>query len=195
LSQIRDALPALDDPRYTDFIEVNMPPLRATRRAALPMVYLAVCLFAWMPAGAQAKPEARNSTKSLSDFTGMYSFLNDGEYVQLTVVSEGLVTGFVSRYADASHEGGFLEQVFESGQLVDHRLTFTTRTAQGMWFEFHGTIERGEGKSRNDEGYYVLKGNLVENTIDDAKKKTSRSREVALQSFPQDLATPPAEKN
>jgi len=39
----------------------------------------------------------------------MYGFLNDGEFVQLTVEDQGHVIGFISRYADSSHEGGFLE--------------------------------------------------------------------------------------
>jgi hypothetical protein len=64
----------------------------------------------------------------------------------------------------------------------------------GVSFEFRGTIERGEGKNRSDEAYYVLRGTLVENTSDEAKKTSSHSREVALKSFPQDMAPPQAEK-
>jgi hypothetical protein len=64
----------------------------------------------------------------------------------------------------------------------------------GVSFEFRGTVERGEGKNRGDDTYYVLKGTLVENTTDEAKKTSSRSREVVLRSFPQDLASPQAEK-
>jgi hypothetical protein len=63
-----------------------------------------------------------------------------------------------------------------------------------VWFEFRGTVERGEGKTRGDEAYYVLKGTLVENSTDAAKKNSSRSSEVALRSFPQDLAPPQTEK-
>jgi len=40
----------------------------------------------------------------------------------------------------------------------------------------------------------VLKGTLVENTTNEAKKTPSQSREVALKSFPQDVAPPQAEK-
>jgi hypothetical protein len=62
----------------------------------------------------------------------------------------------------------------------------------GVSYEFRGTVERGEGKNPGDEAYYVLKGTLTENTVDDAKKTSSRAREVALKIFPRDLA--PAEK-
>jgi hypothetical protein len=65
---------------------------------------------------------------------------------------------------------------------------------QGVSFEFRGTIERGEGKSRGDEAFYVLKGTLIENTIDEAKKTSSRSSQVVLKSFPQDMAPPQGEK-
>jgi hypothetical protein len=124
----------------------------------------------------------------------MYSFLSDGEFVQLTVEDQGHVIGFVSRYADAAHEGGFTNHFFESGQLNGNQLAFTTKTVDGISFEFRGTIERGDGKSRSDEAYYVLKGTVVEHTTDEAKKTSSRSVDVALKSFPQDLAPPQAEQ-
>jgi len=40
----------------------------------------------------------------------------------------------------------------------------------------------------------VLSGSLVENTIDETKKTSSRSLQVVLKSFPQDVAPSPAEK-
>jgi len=157
-------------------------PIDSTRFRAL----LLACfvLIAVMIAGAQT-PAA--------DYSGMYSFLRDGEFVQVTVEDQGRVTGFVSRYGDSeSDRGVFLDHFFKSGKLDSNQLAFTTETVHGVWFEFHGTVERGEGKSRADEAYYVLKGTLIENTIDETKKTSSRSREVALKSFPQDMAAPQA---
>ena len=147
---------------------------------------LLVCfvLFVVVLAGAQT-PAA--------DYSGMYSFLRDGEFVQVTVEDEGRVTGFVSRYGDSeSDRGVFLDHFFKSGKLEGNQLAFTTETVHGVWFEFRGTVERGEGKSRANEAYYVLKGTLIENTTDETKKTSSRSREVALKSFPQDMAAPQA---
>jgi hypothetical protein len=105
------------------------------------------------------------------------------------------VIGFVSRYGDSdSDRDVFLDHFFKSARLDGDQLTFATETVHGKSFEFHGTIERGEGKNHGDEAFYVLKGILTEDTTDDAKKASSRSHEVALKSFPQDMAPPPAGK-
>jgi hypothetical protein len=150
-------------------------------------------LFAAMLAGAQANLKGQNSPGA--DYSGMYSFLRDGEFVQVTVEEQGRVTGFVSRYGDSeSDRGVFLDHFFKSGKLEGNHLAFTTETVHGVWFEFRGTVERGEGKSAGDEAYYVLKGTLIENIIDETKKTSSRSREVALKSFPQDASPPQTEK-
>jgi hypothetical protein len=146
-------------------------------------------LFTWMLAGAQANPKQPAPAVPGAEYSGMYSFLSDGEFVQLTVEDRGHVTGFVSRYGDSEGDRGvFLDHFFESGKLDGNQLTFTTKTVHSVSFEFRGTVERGEGKSRADEAYYVLKGTLVENTTDDAKKTSSRSRQVALKAFPQDMS-------
>src|SRR6266446_8675976 len=124
-----------------------------------------------------------------AEYSGMYNFLREGEFVQLTVEDQGHVTGFVSRFGDSeSDRGAFLDHFFKQGKLDGNKLTFTTQTVHGVWFEFRGTVERGEGKKTGDEAYYVLKGTLTENATDEAKKTTSRSREVALKSFPQDMS-------
>ncbi len=124
-----------------------------------------------------------------AEYSGMYSFLRDGEFVQLTVEEQGRVSGFVSRYGDLeSDRGAFLDHFFKlTSKLEGNKLTFATETVHGVWFEFRGTIERGEGKKAGDEAYYVLKGTLTEHSSDAAKKTSSRSREVTLKSFPQDV--------
>ena len=60
-----------------------------------------------------------------------------------------------------------------------------------MAFDFKGTVERGEGKNPGDEGYFVLKGTLTENTSDVNKKVTSHSQEVVFKMFPQDASPAP----
>jgi hypothetical protein len=115
----------------------------------------------------------------------MYSFLKDGEFVQISVEDQGRVTGFVSRYRDGENEKGeFLDQYFRSGKLDGNKLSFTTETVRGVWFEFKGTVERGEGKNRGDEAYYVLKGTLTENASDAEKKMTTHASDVAFKMFP-----------
>ena len=123
------------------------------------------------------------------EYSGMYNFLRDGEFVQVTVEDQGNVTGFISRFGDSeSDRGAFLDHFFKQGKLDGNKLTFTTQTVHGVWFEFRGTVERGDGRKSGDEAYFVLKGMLTENSTDEAKKTTSRSRDVALKSFPQDVS-------
>lgn len=164
-----------------------------------PLQIMCFVLLALMLAGAQTKEDGKKNDRHPAapgtDYSGMYSFLRDGEFVQVTVEDQGHVTGFVSRYgASESDRGDFLDHFFKSGKLDGNQLTFATEIVHGVSFEFRGTIERGEGKNPGDEAYYVLKGTLVENASDEAKKTSSRPREVAFKSFPQDMAPAQAEK-
>lgn len=161
--------------------------IRPTRFRAPQLVCFFLSLSAWMLAAAQPKLEHSN-------YSGMYSFLREGEFVQITVEDNGNVIGFVSRYADPTGNGGFLDHFFKSGRLEGNQLAFTTETLRGVSFEFRGRVERGEAKNRSDEGYYLLKGTLFENAADEAKKAPPHSLEVSLKSFPQDVAPPSALK-
>ena len=169
-------------------------------------------LILWMLAGAPAnlvcqnktgngasnkpdKDEAAHSALPGAGYSGMYGFLKDGEFVQVTVEEQGRITGFISRYGDSeSDRGVFLEHYFKSGKLDGNQLSFTTEAVHGVSYEFRGTVERGEGKNAGDEAYYVLKGTLVENAIDQSKKTTSNSSAVVFKGFPRDMAHPVAEK-
>jgi len=143
-----------------------------------------------------APKDSPSPAKSTEDYSGMYAFLQDGEFVQITVEEEGRVTGFVSRYGDLeSDRGVFLGQFFKEGKLDGKKLSFKTETVHGTWFEFKGTVERGNGKNPGDEAYYVLKGTLLKYTTDANKKISSTSREVTLKSFPQDLAPSPERRD
>lgn len=122
----------------------------------------------------------------------MYTFLREGEFVQVTVEDQGHVTGFVSRYGDLeSDRGAFLDQFFKTAKLEGNKLSFTTDTVHGVWYDFKGTVERGEGKNPGDEAYYVLKGTLNQYQADTDKKVTSRSRDVEFKAFPQDAGATP----
>jgi len=122
------------------------------------------------------------------NYSGMYTFMRDGEFVQVTVEDVGNVTGFVSRYGDSDGDrGAFLDQFFKQGKLDNHKLTFTTETVHGVWFEFAGTVDRGEGKAPADEAYHVIKGTLTDFRTNADKKVSSNSRDVTFKSFPQDV--------
>jgi hypothetical protein len=129
-------------------------------------------------------------------YSGMYTFLKEGEFVQVSVEDEGRVTGFVSRYGEGeSDKGAFLDQYFRSGKLDGSKLTFVTETVHGVWFEFKGTVERGEGKNPGDEAYYVLKGTLTQSTTDSNKKVSSHASEVVFKMFPQEAMPAPQARN
>ena len=138
----------------------------------------------------QAAPEQKEA-RSGQDYSGMYTFLKEGEFVQVTVEDEGHVTGFISRFGEGeSDRGAFLDQFFKSGKLESSKLTFTTEILHGVSFDFKGSVERGEGKNPGDEAYFILKGTLTENVADANKKVTSHAREVTFKMFPQDAAPP-----
>jgi hypothetical protein len=144
-------------------------------------------LVAGIGLSAQEKtpPEAKPSDGR--EYSGMYSFLKEGEFVQVTVEDAGRVTGFISRYGDLdSDKGAFLDQFFKNGKLDGNALTFTTDVVHGSVYDFKGTIERGEGKKPGDEAYYVIKGTLTESLTDANKKSSSKSRPVTFKSFPEE---------
>lgn len=162
----------------------------------LGMIMGIVLLFTSLLAGQEAGQNSPAPAKPVEDYSGMYTFLQDGEFVQVTVEDQGRVTGFVSRYGDLeSDKGAFLDQFFKQGKLDGKKLTFTTDMVHGVWYDFKGTVERGEGKKLGDEAYYLLKGTLIQYNTDANKKTSSRSREVVFKSFPQDAGAEPAKRD
>ena len=140
-----------------------------------------------------AKPAGKDAaTSSSKAYSGMYSFLKDGEFLQITVEDGGTVTGYVSRFGDGeSDKGAFLDQFFKNGKLDGNKLSFNTEIVHGVSFDFRGAFDRGEGKNPGDEAYFVLKGTLTENVADANKKVTSHSREVVFKIFPQETSPAP----
>jgi hypothetical protein len=185
--------------------KVLMTKFQAIFLSAVAFAAVAIAL----PAGAQnpaqskvtppqaAEPlAAAQQAKPGKQYSGMYSFLKEGEFVQITVEDGGRVTGFISRYGDGeSDKGAFLDQYFRSGKLDGNTLSFSTETVHAVSFDFKGTVERGEGKNPGDEAYYVLKGTLTDNTSDAQKKVTANSREVVLKMFPNEASPAPAARN
>src|SRR5437763_15856703 len=56
--------------------------------------------------------------KGTQAYSGMYTFLKDGEFLQVTVEDDARVTGFISRFGDTeSDKGAFLDQFFKSGKI------------------------------------------------------------------------------
>jgi hypothetical protein len=155
---------------------------------------VALVLLGSVQVVSQANPPTPSRTEN---YSGMYMFLRDGEFVQITVEDEGRVTGFISRYGDdESDRGVFLNQFFKEGKLEGTQLSFVTQVVHGVWFEFKGQVARGPGKTPQEEAYYLLEGTLVESRWQD-KKVSSTSHQVIFKSFPRDKETsqsrPPAQ--
>jgi len=142
-----------------------------------------------LPADKPAPPAASSVTVQNTPYSGMYSFLKEGEFVQLTI-EDGQLSGFVSRMGDLdSDRGVFLDQFFDKGKIKGNQVSFVTKPVHGTWFEFDGHVERGSAKTQKEEGYWLLTGTLKEYTSDVERKVSARSRQVNLKSFPQDDET------
>jgi hypothetical protein len=167
------------------------------------MVMVTVAV-AWLVHGvpsvhAQVKADHHDSASSpapAEDISGMYSFLNDGEFVQIDLEKSG-ATGYISRMGDLeSDRGTFLDQFFSKASVQGHDVAFTTKQIHGVWFEFKGRFDRGPAKTKTSDGYYVLRGTLKEFTTDANKNTTSRSREVEFKLLAQpDDSDEPAVKS
>lgn len=134
-----------------------------------------------------AAPAPQPASTAASDYSGMYSFLKEGEFVQITIEENGKVSGFISRFGDSgTDKGTFLDQFLKSGKSDGAKLTFTTESVHGVWFTFDGAFSRGSGKKPDDEGYYVLRGTLTRVGTDADNKPASQARQVEFTSFPKD---------
>ncbi len=154
----------------------------------LALLFLILATLAACGQQPASNPPAPNpAAPTAAQISGMYTFLHDGEFVELDVEDDGSVTGFISRFGEGeSDRGAFLDQMFKSASLQGNKLTFTTREVHGVSFEFKGAVERGTGKEPGSEAYWVLKGTLTETTMDANKKATAKARAVEFKSFPAD---------
>ena len=158
---------------------------------------------AWTQANApKSTPERATAAQSVApapkpdDVSGMYTFLREGEFVEVDVEPDGRVTGFISRYGERdSDRGAFLDHMFTKGSMQGNKLAFTTRSVHGVAFEFKGTVDRGEGKTPGAEAYHVIKGTLTQITEDKDHKTSAQQREVVFKSFPADAIMPPHKKD
>jgi hypothetical protein len=127
---------------------------------------------------------------SADDPSGMYSFLREGEFVQLTL-DDGKLSGFISRFGDAdSDKGQFIDQFFDKATLAGDRLSFKTKTVHAVWYEFTGVITITPGKQPGQEDYRIIKGTLTQHTTDASSHDKATERQVEFKAFPQDLSKP-----
>lgn len=124
------------------------------------------------------------------NITGLYSFLHEGEFVQIEV-NEGVVTGQVSHFRNEDEKRAeFVNQLFDEAKLDGAQLSFRTKPVDGSWYEFSGVVERGPGKTPGDESYWNIRGTLTERKSTEGKA-TEKTHGLTLKSFPQDANAPP----
>jgi len=123
----------------------------------------------------------QGKTNSLipEEASGEYMLGHPGELVQITM-QFGELSGYISRQGDEESDNGTpLTFFFEQTSMRGQDLKFTTRQVHGVWYSFEGTIVRGPGKTRGEDGYYLLTGNLI---VHDSVQKTESRRTVSLKS-------------
>jgi hypothetical protein len=134
----------------------------------------------------------KNVNAAAVDISGMYSFLSAGEFVQIDLEPDN-VSGFISRKGDLeSDRGALLDQFFDRASVKDHEVAFSTRQLHGVWFDFKGRFDRGPAKTRQQDGYYVIRGTLTEFMSNaGGREASSRSRQVEFKL----LGQPAEQKN
>ena len=164
-----------------DVSGVNM--LRKWLASAVMFAGLTLSLLSVAPrAGAQ-------TAASANDPSGMYTFLKEGEFVQLNL-EDGKLSGFVSRFGDTdSDKGEFIDQFFDRASLEGSHLSFKTKTVHALWYDFDGTLSVEPGKKVGDEGYRVIRGKLTLHASDAKGSDQASEKTVELKSFP-DLRHP-----
>jgi hypothetical protein len=163
------------------------PGVNMLRKLPVSVVVSAVLLWVVaMPAIAHAQVSAPSNA---NDPSGMYTFLKEGEFVQLNV-EDGKLSGFVSRFGDTdSDKGEFIDQFFDKASLDGNHLSFKTNTVHAISYDFDGTVSVEPGKKVGDEGYRVIRGKLTLHATDAKGNESASERIVEFKLFP-DLRHP-----
>lgn len=136
------------------------------------------------PAKATAKKSSAQSTSNPSqpctlpaDISGAYAFDRDNESIEIDIDQIDIdqqkqqckLTGYITRLGDQDTDATTPLTYFFSSATVDgSQLKFATRVVHGIGYSFTGTILRGRSVEREDEGYYVLQGQLVTHHVNAA---------------------------
>ena len=137
-------------------------------RKIFTLVVFSTALCAWAQAGRAIR----------EDISGMYSFLRDGESIQLNL-EDGKLSGWVTTYGFLdSDKDTLVDRFFKKASLQGDQVYFITKPLHGCWLEFSGRVERGDAATRAKEGYFRLAGNLIEYTTDAENKVSARRRDV-----------------
>lgn len=96
-----------------------------------------------------------------NDVWGSYEFDHSHDSVELDL-DRNKLSGYISQLGDAETDSNTpVTFFFDQSSIHGGDIGFQTRVVHGVWYSFHGTIVRGDGKVRGDGGYYVLRGVLA----------------------------------
>jgi hypothetical protein len=129
----------------------------------------------------------RDASKSTlpADASGEYLIDEAGSTVEVTLEA-GKISGYVTRMGDEqSDKDTPLTFFFDQVTVAGHHLSFTTKKVHGVWYEFDGSIERGDAKTMRDQnGYYRLMG--VWTAHNDVRNSQQREQ-VSFKSTPREV--------
>jgi hypothetical protein len=144
----------------------------------------------------QAEAEANNAIDAANepsslpeDVWGSYQFDHSSDSIELDL-DRSKLSGYITQLGDAETDNNTpLTFFFDRSAIDGGELSFQTRVVHGVWYSFRGTIVRGEGKTRADGGYYVLRGVLAvhhpESGRDKSADESIERRQVHFKSMPQ----------
>lgn len=143
----------------------------------------AVCVLAATLAAQGTAAREKSAKTAAPDYSGRYSFLQEGEDLQLDV-TEGRVDGYITRFGDSeSDRGTLLNHYLAKAALEGDKLTFSSKPVHAVWYEFTGKIGRGAAKSKSEDGFYQIVGTLTEHRQKEGKEVSARERQVVFKLF------------
>lgn len=121
------------------------------------------------------------------DVSGPYEFDHENESIEIDI-DRNKLSGYISRLGDSETDSNTpLTYFFDHTSVDGKQISFQTRVVHGVWYSFQGTIVRGPGQGRQEEGYYILRGVLLvhhpQNGRDKSANETIERRVVNYKSM------------
>ena len=102
--------------------------------------------------------------------SGEYMLDETGSVVQITI-DNGILDGYISKVVEGQTTA--LTYFFDRTKIDGNHLTFTTKHVHGIWYSFDGTILRGDVPTRQENGFYRLKGTWIIHADADRSQSSS----------------------
>ncbi len=113
------------------------------------------------------------------DVSGSYHFTHYNDSIEIDLDRNDRsghveLSGYISQLGDAETGKNTPLTFFLNKTSIDgSQIAFETKVVHGIWYSFHGTIFRGEAASREQDGYYVLHGTLLEHHPQSGEDKSA----------------------